>query len=72
MVVAMEWAAPVGVPLYRDLVRKGEAELPTAKGWQRSDGLASQHVTLPQRALLTFSLRVLRPTAPTTTSEPTT
>src|SRR5712691_6612523 len=37
MVVAMEWAAPVGVPLYRDLVRTGEAKLPTAQGWQRSD-----------------------------------
>src|SRR6266851_7510677 len=42
MVVAMKRAAPVGVPLYRDLVRKGEADLPTAKrpaakGRQRSE-----------------------------------
>src|SRR5262245_60083635 len=33
---------------------------------------ALQHVALPQRAALTFSLSVLRPTAPTTTSLPTT
>src|SRR5262245_47089984 len=34
--------------------------------------VALQHVALPQRAALTFSLRVLRPTAPMTTSLPTT
>src|SRR5207244_12729205 len=31
----------------------------------------AQQVALPQRAVLTFSLSVLRPTAPTTTSLPT-
>jgi hypothetical protein len=31
----MERAAPVGVPLYRDLARKGEAKPPTATRRQR-------------------------------------
>src|SRR5262245_37069406 len=99
---------PGGVPLYRDLARKGEADAPrppggmapsadarvlvrpssvsdlvsNAFGFGRALAAASeggrrlraalQHVALPQRAALTFSLSVLRPTAPTTTSLPTT
>src|SRR5262245_49241254 len=65
--------APAGALKRRNL-RSGiydlvpDAAASSAKARLRAGG---QHVALPQRAALTFSLRVLRPTAPMTTSLPT-
>jgi hypothetical protein len=44
------------------------APLPARRGGPRSPFTGFQQVSLPQRAVLTLSLSVGRPTAPTTTS----
>src|SRR5262249_50286168 len=59
--------APESGPLYRHLVRKGGAAVSSPCEFARE---RAQHVSLPQRAVLTFSLSVARPTAPITTSLP--
>src|SRR5262249_46928970 len=65
--------SPSIVPAFRpSAARNASSHDVRCRGGQSSKRGASQHVGLPQRAPLTFSLSVLRPTAPTRTSLPTT
>jgi hypothetical protein len=74
-------AAANGLPLYKDPAQKGKGEdarapvrrtqISRAEGMGCENAVGAQHAGLPQRAVLTF-LAALRPTAPITTSPPTT